>query len=98
MTRRTAVLIVTILVLLLGSVVRTAPVSASHAHDIAPQDVDPRLFALPVDTLPPPADACLTGTQDASGTLTAAHVTPKGSQSENAIICGYVSDYKAATA
>jgi hypothetical protein len=51
-----------------------------------------------VGALPPPANACIFGTQDASGTLTAAHVSQAALGNAGAINCGLISEYLAATA
>jgi hypothetical protein len=98
MTRRTVVLILAVLALLGGGAVSSLPASASHPRDVAPQDVDPHLFALPSSVLPPPASACLTGTTNASSQLSAAQVVIAGTGSASPIICGIISEYKAATA
>jgi hypothetical protein len=98
MTRRTLVLAVAILALLGGGVLSSLPARASHPRDVAPQNVDPHLFALPASALPPPATACIIGSTNASSQLTTAQVIIAGTGSGNPIICGIISEYKAATA
>jgi hypothetical protein len=98
MTRRTFVVVLAMLALLSGGALSSLPASASHPRDVSPQDVDPHLFALPASALPPPANACLSGTTSSSGQLTAATVTIAGTGTGTSIICGIISEYKAATA
>jgi len=98
MTRRTLVLVALIATLLGSGAVSSMPARASHPRDVAPQDLDPHLFQIPVSALPPPADACLFGTVDASNQLSAAHVIIRGTGDAGSITCGFISGYKAATA
>jgi hypothetical protein len=98
MTRRTLVLVVAVLALLGGGALSSLPARASHPRDVSPQDVDPHLFELPANALPPPASACLIGTTNASGQLTAAQVVIASTSAQSHIVCGVISEYTAATA